>query len=63
MKNIYFPSTGKMIEAITFNNGITDYFFSEDLHRVNLYCDRYGLNPLDYNTFEDVYFNLKNKSI
>ena len=41
----------ELIELITFNNGIQGYFLSTVLHKINSYCDKYGLDSLDYNTF------------
>lgn len=55
MKNLYFDnSLNKLIELFEFNNGVSDYYFSETLHKIILYCDRYGLNYLDYSTFNEV---------
>ena len=44
----------KMIELITFSNGISEYMYSEDIHEIYIYCNSYGLDRDDYNTFYEV---------
>ena len=41
----------ELIEKITFNNGMQDFFLSTVLHKINSYCNKYGIDSLDYNTF------------
>lgn len=51
LSNDLFLSNNELIEKITFSNGMQDFFPSTVLHRINLYCNKYGLDSLDYNTF------------
>jgi hypothetical protein len=53
-KNIIHFCEEKTIEKIIFDNGISDYFFSEDIHKINLHCNRYGLNQNNQNIFNEV---------
>ena len=48
-----------MYEKITFTNGISDYFYSSDLHKLHFICDTYNLNFYDYKQFNKAFFTLK----
>lgn len=41
-----------MYEKVTFTNGITDYFYSVQLHAINFICDLHGLDFYNYNDFQ-----------
>lgn len=51
LSNDLYICDNVLIELITFNNGMQGYFLSSTAHKINLYCNRYGLDSLDYNTF------------
>ena len=40
-----------MYEKITFTNGISDYYYSCDLHKLHFICDTYNLNFFNYKQF------------
>lgn len=41
----------KMIEKITFTNGLSDYIESETGHKLNFICNEYGLNIEKYTDY------------
>lgn len=49
-----------MHEKITFTNGITDYFFSVDLHKLHFICRNYNLDFYNYKQFNEAFKILKN---
>lgn len=49
-----------MYEKITFTNGITDYFNSVDLHKINFICEAYNLDFFNYKQFNEAWEILQN---
>lgn len=53
---------GVMYEKVKFSNGVEDYYYSSDLHKVNSYCEEYGLNPKNQKDFEKAFSELKKQN-
>ena len=49
--NLYKDSNGELFEEITFSNGITEYIYSVDMHKLNSIADSYGLDLSNWNDF------------
>ena len=49
--NLFQDCTGQLFERIIFTNGITDYFHSDYMHRINSICFAYGLSISSYIDF------------
>lgn len=58
---LYIDDRGELFEKVTFTNGITDYFYSSYLHRINFICITYKLNNEIYNDFLKAEEILKSK--
>lgn len=43
---------GRIFESVTFDNGITDYFYSDYLHKIIQICNNWGLNFDNYTDFQ-----------
>jgi len=46
---------GVMYEKVKFSNGIEDWYYTTDLHKVNFYCREHGLNPENQKDFEKAF--------
>jgi hypothetical protein len=53
---------GVMYEKVKFSNGVEDYYYSSDLHKVNFYCNEHGLNPKNKKDFEKAFSELKKQN-
>lgn len=53
---------GVMYEKVKFSNGVEDYYYSSDLHKVNFYCNEHGLNPKNQKDFEKAFSELKKQN-
>lgn len=49
-----------MYESITFSNGITDYFYSSDLHKIHFICNDHNLDFYNYKDFQKAFNILRN---
>lgn len=61
MGYIFHDSEGRQFECITFSNGISEYIYTDDIHKVNIRCNNYGLDPNDYATFFSVLDEIRQK--
>ena len=53
---------GVMYEKVKFSNGVEDYYYSSDLHKVNSYCSENGLNSKNQKDFEKAYSELRKQN-
>lgn len=51
-----------MYEKVKFTNGVEDYYYSSDLHKINFYCKEHGLNPKNQKDFEKAFSELKKQN-
>ena len=51
-ETLFKDNKGRMIERINFNNGLSDYFYSDYLHKINFICSSWGLDANNYNDFQ-----------
>ncbi len=51
-----------MYEKVKFSNGVEDYYYSSDLHKVNSYCSEHGLNSKNQKDFEKAYSELRKQN-
>lgn len=48
---LHKDSDGRMFEAIKFTNGLTEYEYSDVLHKFNFIAQTYGLDVSNYRNF------------
>ena len=51
-----------MYEKVKFTNGVEDYYYSSDLHKINFYCKEHGLNPKNQKDFEKAFSELRKQN-
>lgn len=51
-ETLFQESNGRIFESVTFSNGITDYFYSDYLHKIIQICNSWGLDFDNYNDFQ-----------
>jgi hypothetical protein len=54
-------SNGRPYEQVKFSNGMIDYFYTYDLHKINHICYMNGLKPENYKDFQKAFEILRSQ--